>query len=64
MRAKGKKLADAAGRLGSAKENYHTLLSYRNFPARQVFIRKIIVPRTTNQMANQISNRELNYGTG
>lgn len=32
MRAKGKKLADAAGRLGSAKENYHTPQSYKNNP--------------------------------
>jgi len=44
-----KKVADAAGRLGSAKQNYHFPPSYRNFPARQVFIRKIIVPRTKRQ---------------
>ncbi len=31
-RTKPKKLADAAGRLGSAKENYHTPQSYRNNP--------------------------------
>ena len=31
-----KKLADAASRLGSAKENYHTPQSYRNNPAMSI----------------------------
>ena len=53
-RTKPKKLADAAGGLRSAKQNYHFPPSYRNFPARQVFIRKIkSVPRTRRQSKYQ-----------
>jgi hypothetical protein len=46
---RNKKIADAAGGLESAKQNYHFPPSYRNFPARQVFIRKIIVSRAKRQ---------------
>ncbi len=44
-----KKLADAAGRHRSAKQNYNFPPLYRNFPLRQLFFRKIIVPRTKRQ---------------
>ena len=36
MRAKGKKIADAAGRLGSAKEQHRTPQVYRNNPAMSI----------------------------
>jgi len=56
-RTKPKKLADAAGRLRSAKQNYHFPPSYRNFPARQLKKKqhsKIIYfhPKQPNQKRN------------